>query len=99
MRSAPRPRSAHTRTAPSAGRTLLSPPQTLPNLDSTPTYPQAIWQATAATSLTGKFLGNWLPVSAFAAIGFEHSVANMFLIPMGMAREWPRGGRAAECCT
>jgi hypothetical protein len=26
----------------------------------------AIWQATAATSLTGKFLGAWLPVSAFA---------------------------------
>ncbi|GBF90570.1 nitrite transporter [Raphidocelis subcapitata] len=44
-----------------------------------------IWQATAATSLTGKFVGSWLPVSAFAAIGFEHSVANMFLVPMGIA--------------
>ena len=33
-------------------------------------------------------MGAWLPVSAFAAIGFEHSIANMFFIPMGMAREW-----------
>jgi formate transporter len=47
----------------------------------------AIWQATAATSLPGKFLGAWLPVSAFVAVGFEHSVANMFFIPMGIARE------------
>ncbi|KAI8466270.1 MAG: Formate/nitrite transporter-domain-containing protein [Monoraphidium minutum] len=45
----------------------------------------AIWQATAASSLPGKFIGSWLPVSTFAAIGFEHSVANMFFIPMGMA--------------
>lgn len=45
----------------------------------------AIWQATAATTLTGKFVGCWLPVSAFAAIGFEHSVANMFLVPLGIA--------------
>jgi formate/nitrite transporter FocA (FNT family) len=25
-----------------------------------------------------------LPIAAFVALGFEHSVANMYLIPMGM---------------
>ena len=47
----------------------------------------SIWQATAATTLTGKFVGAWLPVSAFAAIGFEHSIANLFFVPLGIARE------------
>jgi formate/nitrite transporter FocA (FNT family) len=30
--------------------------------------------------LTGKFVGIWLPISAFAAIGFEHCIANMFVV-------------------
>jgi hypothetical protein len=34
--------------------------------------------------LTGKFIGIWLPISAFAAIGFEHSIANQFLLPLAM---------------
>ena len=33
----------------------------------------AVWQAGAASSLPGKFLGAWLPVSAFVALGLEHS--------------------------
>lgn len=44
----------------------------------------ALWQASMADSLPGKFLGIWLPISAFVAQGCEHSVANMFFIPMGM---------------
>lgn len=36
--------------------------------------------------LTGKAVGIWLPIFAFAAIGFEHSIANMFLIPTGLSR-------------
>eukprot|EP01023_Acetabularia_acetabulum_P021280 TRINITY_DN21143_c0_g2_i3.p1 TRINITY_DN21143_c0_g2~~TRINITY_DN21143_c0_g2_i3.p1 ORF type:complete len:446 (-),score=64.26 TRINITY_DN21143_c0_g2_i3:109-1323(-) len=44
----------------------------------------AVWQATAAQDVAGKFIGIFLPISAFVAIGFEHSVANMFLIPFGM---------------
>ncbi|KAK9840646.1 hypothetical protein WJX81_006750 [Elliptochloris bilobata] len=44
----------------------------------------AVWQAGAASSLPGKFLGAWLPVSAFVALGLEHSIANMWMIPMGM---------------
>lgn len=28
--------------------------------------------------------GCWLPVMAFVALGYEHSIANMFFIPCGM---------------
>lgn len=38
----------------------------------------------ASQSAMGKMLGIFLPVSMFVTLGFEHSVANMFLIPQGM---------------
>lgn len=44
----------------------------------------AVWMATAARDITGKVLLIWLPVMAFVALGWEHSVANMFFIPLGM---------------
>lgn len=44
----------------------------------------AIWQATAANDLAGKMVGIWFPISAFIALGLEHSVANMWALPMGM---------------
>ncbi|GIL83215.1 hypothetical protein Vretimale_11271 [Volvox reticuliferus] len=44
----------------------------------------AVWSASAATSLPGRILGLWPPITAFVAIGLEHSVANMFVIPLGM---------------
>jgi formate transporter len=34
--------------------------------------------------VTGKILAIVFPISAFVALGFEHSVANMYLIPIGM---------------
>ena len=37
----------------------------------------ALWLATSASTLGSKFMGIWLPISAFAAIGLEHCVANM----------------------
>jgi len=43
--------------------------------------------ASACNSFPGKFMAAWVAVSTFAAIGFEHSVANMFVIPMGISRE------------
>lgn len=46
----------------------------------------ATWMATAALDLTGKAIAVWLPISAFAAIGFEHCVANMFTLMMGTAQ-------------
>lgn len=44
----------------------------------------AVWMATAARETIGKVLLLWMPVMAFVAIGWEHSIANMFFIPAGM---------------
>jgi len=44
----------------------------------------AVWLAMAAHSVSGKILAIVFPISAFVAAGFEHSVANMFLVPLGM---------------
>lgn len=44
----------------------------------------AIWLAISADDVIGKSAGLWFPVMAFVAIGFEHSVANMFFISLGM---------------
>eukprot|EP00882_Tetradesmus_deserticola_P012507 GHRQ01013258.1.p1 GENE.GHRQ01013258.1~~GHRQ01013258.1.p1 ORF type:complete len:321 (+),score=89.51 GHRQ01013258.1:640-1602(+) len=44
----------------------------------------AVWQGNAAQDVTGKLLGIWFPISAFVTMGFEHSVANMFVIPLAI---------------
>jgi len=44
----------------------------------------AIWLAMSGHSLIEKMAGCWLPVMAFVALGYEHSIANMFFIPLGM---------------
>ncbi|CAJ1398819.1 unnamed protein product, partial [Effrenium voratum] len=44
----------------------------------------AVWLCTMAKDLTGKMVGVWFPISMFIAIGFEHSVANMFILPAGI---------------
>lgn len=44
----------------------------------------AVWMSLAGRSVTDKVLVIIFPVSAFVAAGFEHSVANMYLIPMGL---------------
>ncbi|HUZ63165.1 MAG TPA: formate/nitrite transporter family protein [Acetobacteraceae bacterium] len=36
------------------------------------------------TSVIGKIAAMWMPILAFFAQGFEHSVVNMFVIPAGM---------------
>ncbi|SFS86412.1 formate/nitrite transporter [Paenibacillus sp. 453mf] len=41
----------------------------------------AVWLSYAADTMSGKLLGIWIPTAAFVAIGFQHVVANMFLIP------------------
>lgn len=40
-----------------------------------------VWLCYATTSVSGKILGIWFPVMTFVAIGFQHVVANMFVIP------------------
>jgi len=40
--------------------------------------------AMSSKSTVGKIAVMWLPIMTFFALGFEHSVVNMFLIPSGM---------------
>ena len=44
----------------------------------------AVWLCFAGRSVTDKILAILFPVSAFVALGFEHSVANMYFIPAGL---------------
>jgi len=41
----------------------------------------SVYLAVASDDTIGKIFGIWFPIMAFVAIGFEHSVANMFFIP------------------
>jgi formate transporter len=44
----------------------------------------AVWLCYSARTTTDKVLAIIPPIAAFVAAGFEHSVANMFFIPMGL---------------
>ena len=41
----------------------------------------AVWLCAAIKDGAGKIMGIWFPIMTFVAIGFQHSVANMFVIP------------------
>ncbi|MBD5185260.1 MAG: formate/nitrite transporter family protein [Bacteroidales bacterium] len=44
----------------------------------------AVWLALSGHNLVEKMAGCWVPVMMFVALGYEHCVANMFFIPLGM---------------
>lgn len=44
----------------------------------------AVWLATGGRTVLDKIAAIVFPVSAFVAAGFEHSIANMYFIPMGL---------------
>jgi formate/nitrite transporter len=44
----------------------------------------AVWLAMAGRNVTDKILAIIFPISAFVAAGFEHSVANLYFIPLGL---------------
>lgn len=44
----------------------------------------AVWLAMAGRTVIDKAVGIVFPITAFVAIGFEHSVANMFFLPYGL---------------
>jgi len=49
----------------------------------------AIWLCYSTKTTHGKILAIVFPITAFVAAGFEHSVANMYFIPMGLlVKEW-----------
>jgi len=41
----------------------------------------AVWLSMGSKDFIGKIIGIWFPVMTFVAIGFQHVVANMFVIP------------------
>lgn len=44
----------------------------------------AVWLSYAARHVAGKILAIVPPIAAFVALGFEHSVANMYFIPLAI---------------
>jgi formate transporter len=44
----------------------------------------AVWLCMSGRSVVDKIVAVIFPVTAFVASGFEHSIANMYFIPMGM---------------
>jgi len=53
----------------------------------------AVWMALAARQTVGKIFAIFFPIMGFVAIGFEHCVANMYFIPVGIfLKNW--GGTA-----
>ena len=44
----------------------------------------AVWMAMASNTVSGKILSVLIPITTFVSLGFEHSIANMYLIPQGM---------------
>jgi formate/nitrite transporter len=51
----------------------------------------AVWMALAGRSVIDKAVAIVFPISAFVAAGFEHSIANLYFIPLGMLLQ-PEGG-------
>jgi formate/nitrite transporter FocA (FNT family) len=54
----------------------------------------AILLGLSGDNTTSKVLGIWFPIMAFVACGFEHSVANMYIVPagimLGASVTWPQ---------
>ncbi|MBI2207668.1 MAG: formate/nitrite transporter family protein [Candidatus Rokubacteria bacterium] len=44
----------------------------------------AVWLTFSARSTTDRILATVLPISAFVAAGFEHSIANMYFVPLAL---------------
>jgi formate transporter len=45
-----------------------------------------VYMASGCSTMAGKMTAVWFPISAFVALGLDHSVANMFIVPLGMLR-------------
>jgi formate/nitrite transporter len=44
----------------------------------------ALWLCMGARSVSDKIFATLFPITAFIACGFEHSVANMYFLPIGV---------------
>lgn len=43
-----------------------------------------VWMAMGGKTITDKILAIVFPITLFVAAGFEHSIANLFIIPLGL---------------
>ena len=55
----------------------------------------AVFLSSQAQDMTGKMVGIWFPISAFVAMGMEHSVANMYMLPLGLISGGKMGAQGA----
>ncbi len=46
-----------------------------------------VWMGSAGKTVCDKLAATILPVVSFVVLGFEHSVANMFFLPLGVAAQ------------
>lgn len=44
----------------------------------------AVHMAGASNTVGGKIVAVWIPITVFVALGLEHAIANLFLIPLGI---------------
>jgi len=44
----------------------------------------AVFLSGAANDMCGKMVGCWFPISTFVGIGLEHSIANLFILPLAL---------------
>lgn len=44
----------------------------------------AVWMAIASREVVSKIFAIFFPIMAFVALGFEHSIANMYFVPLGI---------------
>lgn len=49
----------------------------------------AVFLGAASNEMAGKILAIWFPIFTFVAIGLEHSVANLFLLPAALLTKAP----------
>jgi len=56
----------------------------------------AVWMALSAKDIAGKILAIFFPIMAFVALGYEHCVANMYFVPMGLFLKGTTVAAAAE---
>jgi formate/nitrite transporter len=56
----------------------------------------AVWMAMAGRSVADKAVAVIFPISAFVAAGFEHSIANMYLMPLAMLVQQADGLSAGQ---
>ncbi len=56
----------------------------------------AVWLTFAARSVADKILAVLLPIAGFVLMGYEHSIANMYLIAAGMRRARTSPSRATS---